>query len=235
MSLLPSLIAALLPLSSAPEATASFESPRSSALEIKLGGVTPLIDRETSLLGGRPYAETFTGSMLLFELELDRQLWQQIGSAGVGLSMGYAEKYARARIAGTGEPAAETTALKVLPIKLLGVYRFDYGARRYGIPLVPYAKAGLAATPFWILKGGEIEVADGLRGEGVQWGYSGTLGLSLLLDVLEPRLARDMDSTSGVNHSYLFAEYVAEEVSLFRTIGPDLSSRHWMFGLMLEY
>lgn len=214
------------------------ESPRTTALELKLGGYFPLIDRAPGLTG-KPYEETFgTRSMLLFEVEGDRQLWQKVGSAAIGISAGYAEKYARARVAGTGVSASESTALKVLPLKLLGVYRFDWAALRHGVPVVPYLKGGLAVTPFWALKGSAVETVGGTSASGAQWGYAGVLGLSVLLDFFEPRLARDMDSTSGVNHSYFFAEYVAEEVNDFGRGGPgalDLSSRRWMFGLMLEY
>ena len=56
-----------------------------------------------------------------------------------------------------------------------------------------------------------------------------------MLDVLEPRLARDFDSDVGVNHSYLFAEYTHAEVNNFGGGGFNLSTRHWMFGLALDY
>lgn len=208
------------------------ESPRTTALELKLGGYTPLVDRD---LQGTPYQDTFGGNpMLLFELEGDRLLWQKLGAAGVGLSLGYAEKFGRARLADDpSQLASESTGLRVLPLKVLGVYRFDYAAQQWNVPLVPYLKAGFALTPWWVVKGGELEFADGRRGAGASWGFAGVGGLALLLDFFEPRLARDMDSTSGINHSYLFAEYVFQEVKFGG--GMDLSSRHWMFGLTLEY
>ena len=209
-------------------------SPRTSAFELRLGGFKPLIDREASLTG-HPYEEVFgAGAMLLAEIELERQLWQRFGSVAVGASVGYAEKYGAARDS-AGNPASERTALKVAPLKLLGIYRFDYAALRWNIPLVPYVKAGLAYTPWWTTKGGQLEFVDGKRSAGGQWGYVGTLGLSLQLDFFEPRLARDFASDMGVNHSYLFAEYVYQDVNDFGAAGPDMSSRHWMFGLTLEY
>lgn len=212
-------------------------SQRNTALELKFGSYKPLIDREPSLTG-KPYQETFgDSSMLLFEVEGDRLLWQKFGALGIGLSAGYAEKYGRAQLSpesGTG-PANESTALKVVPIRLLGVYRFDVLAQRMNIPLVPYGKAALILTPWWVTKGGKLEQVEGSRGLGAKWGYGFTGGVSLLLDFFEPRLAKDFTSDMGIVHSYLFAEYVFENVNNFGKPGLDLSSRHWMFGFSMEY
>ncbi|MHB8875802.1 MAG: MXAN_2562 family outer membrane beta-barrel protein [Myxococcaceae bacterium] len=211
------------------------QTPISGAFEFKMGGYLPRIDSASELHGATPYADTFgSGSMLLAEIEVDRQLWREIGSLGVGVSVGYAEKYGWAKL-DDGTVSSERTALMVVPIKALAVYRFDYAAERWRIPLVPYAKAGLAFTPYWITKGGKLEFVNGRRGAGTNWGLAGVLGLSFLLDVLEPRLARDFDSDLGVNHSYLFAEFVIQDVRSFGARTFDLSSRHWMFGLTLEY
>lgn len=218
--------------------TGRAESDRSQALEIKLGSITPLIDEEGSL-SGNPYADTFEGGMLLLELELERYFYQGIGAAGVGFSAGYAEKYGRAQVIDSSGnpsgPAAEATGLMIVPLRLHGVYRFDWAALKYGVPLVPYAKAGLVVVPWWSTKGGQIEEVNGRKAMGARFGYGGTLGLSLMLDVFEPRLARDFDSDLGVNHSYLFAEFTYADVTNFSGEGLNLSSRHWMFGLALEF
>ena len=211
-------------------------SPKTSAFEFKLGGFKPMIERE-SALGSNPYNATFGASaMLLGEFEYDRQLFQRLGSAAIGASIGYAEKYGAANaVASTSQTVVENTALKILPIRLLGVYRFDWAALNYSVPLVPYAKLGLVYTAWWVTKGDDVEYVNGERAAGGKWGYQGTLGLSVMLDMLEPRLARDFDTDLGVNHSYLFAEYTYADVNNFGAPGLDLSTRHWMFGLTLEY
>jgi len=212
------------------------QTPRSGAVEIRLGGYKPALDAEAALEGGRPYAETFGGSsMLLVELEMQRFFYQGIGTAGVSVSLGYAEKYAAALTKGD-VPSAERTGLHVLPIRVRGVYRFDYPAFRWGFPLVPYIKPGLVFTPWWSTKGGEIETPElGGTGKGVRFGWEVAGGVAFLLDVLEPRLARDFDSDLGVNHSYLFAEYTYAKVNNFGGKGFDLSDGYWMFGLALDY
>jgi hypothetical protein len=213
-------------------------SNRTTTLEFKLGGYLPLIDREPSLTS-KPYETVFGGSsMLLFEVEADRILWQKFGTLGIGVSAGYAEKYGRALITqgpSAGQPANDSTALKVVPLRALAVYRLEYGALKMGIPLVPYAKVGFVFTPWWITKGGSVEVAEGSKGSGVKYGYMFAGGISLMLDFLEPQMAKDFTTDIGVNHSYLFAEYVYEEVNNFGKPGLDLSSRHWMFGFALDF
>jgi hypothetical protein len=218
----------------------SGESPRNYAIEVKLGGFKPLIDREPGLAGNQPFNATFGATaMLLAEVEVDRILWQEIGSAGIGVSLGYAERYAPAVVVegsdGTVRPTSERTGFFVLPIRIQGVYRFDWAALRLGVPLVPYAKAGIVVTPWWSTKGDSVQYVDGARGAGAKWGYGFTLGASILLDVLEPRLARDFDTDIGVNHSYLFAEYTYADVNSFNANSLDLSSRHWMFGIAFEF
>jgi hypothetical protein len=209
-------------------------SPRTGAIEFKLGGYKPLIDTEEGLTT-TPYADTFNNeSMLLFEMELQRYFFQRFGSAGVGFSAGYAEKYADS-ITEAGEVAEEKTALKVVPLKLNALYKFDYAAFHWHVPLVPYGKLGLIYMPWWINKGDNTQELDGRSGKGGRWGYGLTLGAAFLLDVLEPRLARDFDSDLGVNHSYFFAEWTYAEVNNFGSPGLVLSSRHWMFGLALDY
>ncbi len=219
------------------------ESPRSAALEIKLGGFKPQIDSEGGLTG-KPYDETFGASaMLLFEVSAEKQLFQKYGSAGLGMSFGYAEKYGAVTVLqdpGDGTPpvrvtGAEKTGFQVAPIRAFGVYRLDYFAIHNDVPVVPYAKLGLVYTPWWVTKGSGVEFINGQRGAGAKWGYGFTGGVSFLLDFLEPRFARDMDSSTGINHTYLFGEYTYANVNSFGSGGLDLSSRHWMFGLTFEY
>jgi hypothetical protein len=209
-------------------------SERTVGVEVKLGGFKPLIDSERGLTS-TPYKNTFGDNpMLLFEASGERQFFQAMGTAGIGLSAGYAEKFAPAHLK-TGEAAAESTGLRLIPVSLFGVYRFDYPAHVWGIPLVPYVKAGLRSTIWWSTKGASLETTPSggpAIGARLGWGFTG--GLSLLLDVFEPRLARDFDTDAGVNHSYLFAEFNYADVNNFYTGGLNLSGRYFTFGVAFE-
>lgn len=230
-------VAAALVASGAWAQTVKLESGKTMVVDAKLGLWTPLIDRAFPD-GPGPYQTVFSGQpMLMGELNLEYELFQKLGTLSAGAGAAYAEKFAHALDATTGAPAAQATGLRVFQFKALLAYRFDYAAVHWQVPLVPYVKGAFIAAPWWSTSGGEIELADGLPGNGVKYGLGGTLGLALMLDFLDPRLARDFDTSAGVNHSYLFAEYTLNEVNDFGAGGTgalDLSSRHWMFGLAFE-
>lgn len=235
MNALTILAAAVLAQGVQTTADTRVESPRDMTFELKLGPFKPLVDRE-STLSTRPYEDTFGSEpMLLGEVEIERQFFQKFGSLAAGFSIGYTEKYGHARDTVTGEYSSEATSLQLVPMKLLAVYRWDYAAITWSVPLVPYVKGGFVLAPWWSAKGGAVETTSGFYGAGVKFGLAATFGLALQLDFLDPRLARDFDTSAGVNHSYIFAEYSIQEVNNFQTTGLDLSSRHWMFGLAFEF
>lgn len=214
------------------------ESPRSGAVRLSLGPYNPgpSIDSEAGLATA-PYQDTFGSSkMLLFEVKYERYFLQSFGALGAGLSLGYAEKYGRATV--VDDPAAETsegTVLQVVPAKLFALYNFDIPALQWRIPLVPYLKGGVAWVGWRSTKGGKVETVDGDKAQGGKWGLTAAGGLAFMLDVLEPRLSRDFDSEVGINHTYLFAEYELLQTGIFGGGGLNLSSRHFVFGLALEF
>ena len=215
------------------------ESPRSMFFEAKLSPYTPLLDRPFADLpeADRPYFAVFGGGpMLLGEIEFDYQFFQKFGSLAGGISVGYSEKFGLSIDAVTKERVDQSTGLRIVPIKAMLVYRWDWAKENFHVPLVPYVKGAFVAMPWWVVNGGSLEVFGVSRGEGVKFGLSGMLGLSLELDFLDQRLARDFDSSVGVNHTYLFAEGTIQEMNLFGTArGLDLSSKHFMFGLGFEF
>lgn len=231
------LLAAVVCVSAVAQAAEVFgESKRTVMIEAKLGSFQPLIDR-ASLGKPGPYQTTFgSTAMLLGEVELDYEFFQKLGTLSAGFSGGYTEKFGKSIVEATGEPAAQSTGLRLVPLKALVSYRFDYLSIKYSIPLVPYAKLAFVLMPWWVTNGGKVEVADGLTGAGVKFGLAGTVGLALDLNFLDPRLARDFDTGMGVNHTYLFAEFNLQEMTLGSqgTASLDFSSRHFTFGIALE-
>ncbi len=216
----------------------SMASPRRFVLEFKGSPFTPLIDSRFAK-GQGPYQTIFNGKpMILGEIELDVEVWQELGTISVAASGGYAEIYGRA-LTTEGSRSSQATGLHLVPIKLLATYRADFLWPRFKVPLTPYAKFGPVLMPWWSTKGGEIEVVDGYRGAGYKFGIAATVGIAFILDFLDPRLALDFDTFSGVNHTTLFAEFTYQNMSLFEfakdATDLNLSANYFSFGISFEF
>jgi hypothetical protein len=217
------------------------QSSQESALELKLGIYQPQIDSEAALKGATPYKDFFkNGTILLFEAEYDYQFFHAFGSLALGLSAGYGEIYGHGVYSqgpNKGQTSGDLTALKVFPLHVLAIYRFDVLALRYHIPLVPFAKLGLDPDFYEITNGtgGQSVDTEGKKGIGFDWGWEGDLGLAFLLDVLDPDLARDFDLDVGINHSYLFGEWSYTSVNDFGGKALTLSDQFFKFGIALEF
>jgi hypothetical protein len=241
-----------------------YQSSQWFAFELKFGGYTPHIDSSPGLHGKTPFADLFNPQgvkgqppeRLLTSLELDVQFLHRFGSLGVGLSLGYGRRtthsfqYLNANGTGTCTVSVncvrsgDQTALNMLPVEVMLVYRFDVLALRYKVPLVPYLKLGLAYWFWWIENGSggtASVVTDPVKGTRMG-GWGGTAGwvlnpgLALLLDVIDPSAARSMDSELGINHTYLFGELHYADISWFgRSNAMVLSDVSWNVGLSFEF
>ncbi|MBL8602718.1 MAG: hypothetical protein JNK72_12420 [Myxococcales bacterium] len=242
--------------------TDRYESTQNFALELRGGPFYPDTDSE---FGGRatPLADMFgTSSRVQFGLEFD---WQALrlgaaGSLGVGLGAGYTSMSAVAPITQSPMPSdpaqwqrpsgGQETTLRVFPTYGVLVYRFDTLARRTLIPLVPYAKLGLSYSIWWVTNGDEtarrtLALSPGAAAgdpdldQDAIGGSLGThlaLGLMLRLDVFERRAQRSWDLGMGVNHSYLFAEYLRSDPgSLGSRAQMRLGVSTWNVGLAMEF
>lgn len=216
------------------------ESPRTSMFELHIGSYTPAIDDQ--FIDVSPYESVFgQESPTLFGFHADRQLWQGFGSLAFGIGARYGSVSGSAQLE-DGSSSSDTTELHLLPLTASLVYRLDVLQERLDVPLVPYGKAGLNYTLWWVLNGrGEVSNSWGLDGEG-HTGSGGTMGwfvsggVQLHLDFFDAEMATEFDTESGVNNSYLFAEYTMSEVNDFGSAESlELSSDHLSFGLMFEF
>ena len=246
-----------------------FASPQWFAFELKFGPYSPEIDSAPGV--GAPYAELFGSvqtkdgvtslkqpkAQLLTEIEFDVQLLKKVGTLGLGLNVGFFRNSAKGfrypdgmgnascdPLVGAGcTRSGDRTALNVLPVALLAVYRFDYLAKRWRVPLVPYAKIGLGYAFWWIEGGGgarDIATANiggkTQKGAGGTWGWTARPGLAFQLDVIDPPTARTMDSELGINHAYLFAELNYMDYSGFgQKNRMRLTDLTYSIGLAFEF
>lgn len=228
----------------------SYRSSQWFALEVKFGPYSPNIDASPGLHGATPFADLFPPAKgktrppgrLLTQVEFDFQfLHKWWGNLGVGHTIGYYRRtthsFAFSTDPTTGQMTqpcqvgsatnpcmrtGDTTALNIVPMSLLAVYRFDYFAQRWRIPFVPYFKIGLAYYAWWIENGGGFLSISKFQqnghtdsGFGGTWGWVMNPGGAFLLDVLDPGAARTMDAELGINHTYLFCEFHYADIRNF--------------------
>jgi len=221
----------------------SYESPRRFYFEFKLGPYAPDIDSEFS--GTGPFEHIFgDGSDILFDWELDVQLWQGFGSLGVGLAFGYYSIAAQAYMdtgsasspSSSATRSASETSITLMPLSLLAVYRFDWPAIKYHIPLVPFVKFGLNYTLWWIDVDGNTSSVGGDEAIGGSIGWQFNAGAALLLDILEPNAAKTLDVELGINHTYLFFEFVHVAADGFGSATSlSVGDTTWNAGIAFEF
>lgn len=185
-------------------------SAQNFAFELRFGPYYPQVDEEFDVPVG-PYERTFDDDpQFYFGVELD---WLPlripfVGAIGPGLGWGYTKTSNQAKLEGTNTDSAEDTALTILPMHLSAVLRADELMRRTGIPIVPYVKAGIGfATWDATISTGTREVGGSL-GRDTTWGYHLALGGMLSLNFLDPGGSRRLDETVGINHTYIFGEWM---------------------------
>jgi hypothetical protein len=227
----------------APQALHRFRSPQHFAFELRFGPYRPAVDSEFDQGGTqvrRPYHDYFgDSSHLMSQIEFDWQLIHRFGSLGVGTSLGYFSVSGTSPLAnGTGTLSGDRSTLKVIPLALSAVYRFDYFLQMRDFPLVPYGKLGLDYA-YWQITDGNDEIAhDGLggNGRGGTTGWHAAAGLELVLDFFDPEAARDFDTDLGVNHTSLVLEFSHADISgLGRAGRLHVGDTTWSLGLLLEF
>lgn len=230
-------------------------SPQRFALEFKMGPYLPDVDRKYTGPGLGPYATVFgktdangaaTGQPRAFPmpvLGLDWQFLYLAGPLGVGVQAGFFRDKANALVTmpaedGNLRSSADETTFTMLPLALLLSYRLELLPDRLRVPLVPYAKAGLAYSLYWT-KSGSGNLARNSRGEAGRGGVPGwqvNLGGMLRLDFIEPGTAKKLDNLTGINHTYVFGEYQYSRIDNFGA-GPSISlgDSTWFAGLAVEF
>ncbi|MCA9562549.1 MAG: hypothetical protein KC561_03625 [Myxococcales bacterium] len=216
------------------------ETPISGQLGFKFGSYLPEVDEQFS--GGTgPYQTIFgSGGSLYFEASYLHYLYRGVGALGIGFGVGYMGNSGKGRLA-DGTESIDETRFRMVPLRLFVGYRFDFLARQFGIPLVPYVDAGIDYHIWWVKSEGGVSTYldnDGEidRGAGGVFGWHTALGLQFLLDSLADQMSRSLDANTGINNSYLFAEFLLADVDDF---GSDESIRlgdsAFLFGLAFEF
>lgn len=213
------------------------ESPSNMFFEFKAGKFVPNVDDEFG--GSGPFKDIFgTGGSILYNMQLDYRIFKGFGSLYVGTQAGFYWISGNALLT-DGTKSEDETALWLLPVGMKLTYRFDEFLKRWSVPLVPYIKIGLLYT-FWFVTEGDGSIAEftegGAKARGGTYGWEFAAGLAIQLNFFDPSSARNLDIETGINATYLFAEWVYNSSDKFGgekalSVGGD----YFLFGLGFEF
>ena len=215
-----------------------YRSSQNFALELRFAPYHPQIDDEPDLNGKTPYANSFGDvARFYFGIEFDWQAFRIpfLGTLGPGVGLGRVGA-GRHVTTVSGRESADNTDLTIYPLYAVAVLRADVLFRNYGFPLVPYGKVGVATGIWRATNSAGTSSSDNVSGKGVTWGEHFALGLSFMLDAIDPGASRNMDNATGINSTSIFFEGTFFNLN---GIGQDhalrVGSTNWTAGLAFEF
>jgi hypothetical protein len=220
-----------------PEQKRPFQSAQNFALEFRFGPYLPDVDKEPGLKG-TPFKNSFgTGDRIYLGLEFDWQMYRipGIGTIGPAFQVGRVEM-GRDAVTITGRKSGDSYSLTVYPLVLDAVLRADILWRAVGIPIVPYAKLGMALGIWNASNSGGTAHADGAAGNGGSWGPAFTGGVAFPLNFFDYGASRGMDNSTGINTTNLFVEYDLVDINGLGQSHPlYVGDNTWVAGMMFEF
>jgi len=231
------LAAAALALLGAPVVTLAQSQERRAGIgsfEFQGGRYLPMIDSEFTPPGAAaPWEASFgTTRRWLFKARGGKAIISGYGTLELGAGAGYFSATGSGRFE-DGSVSAEETRFKLVPLSLDLTYRLDPVFERLGIPLVPFGRIALHRDHWWVTGAGGSASKSGVTSG---WGWGG--GLGLVLDFIDPTLAREIDRDSGIKHTMVVVEVEKTNVNDFGSkTSWDLSNDGLLltFGLMFAF
>jgi hypothetical protein len=215
-----------------------FRSAQNFALEIRLSPYRPQIDDDPNLGGAKPFEKNFgTKPRFFIGLELDWQAFRipHVGTIGPGVGVG-SVSMSRTVTTATGRESGDETSLTIYPFWGVAVLRADAFWRDLGIPLVPYAKAGVGVGIWRASGSGGTSSQDNVSGKGTTWGTQAALGIAFALDAIDPGASRNMDNATGINNTYVFLEAYWLSLDGIGQKNPlHVGTNTWSAGLAFEF
>jgi hypothetical protein len=212
----------------------------SGSFEFQVGPYRPLIDSEFALAPGvvGPWATSFGASRrLMYKLHGGKALVRGYGTLELGGGIGYFSASGHGLFS-SGVVSQEKTGFNLVPLSVDLTYRVDPVYERLGIPLVPFGRLALIRDQWWVTgAGGSTSKSGATNG----WSWGG--GVALVLDFIDPTLAREMDADTGVKHTMLVVEVARNKVDDFGKTSNGVKSS-WdlsndglavTFGLMFAF
>jgi len=219
----------------------------------RVGPYTPQIDRHYASKPG-PYEQMFGGYHMMAMLDVDRVLWTGFGQVAVGVSLGYLQKTARAFTIDSmpSDPdrarASDENKFALIPTALTATYRFTMLDDDYGIPVVPYVRAGLAYYVWWVSDSNGISTVckdgsnkannpscDKDQALGGSLGFQGSIGLAIRAERIDASAANSMRQ-SGIQHAGIYGELSLAKVDGFGSEKKlSVGDATWFAGVHFEF
>lgn len=235
---------------------------------LRLGPYIPDIDRQVgknAVTGKGPYEAMFGDYSIngdprkrrvwqvLPMLDVDRILWSGFGQIGVGGSIGYMQKSAYAYVDGTSpddvlrdRSTAARNTFRLIPLAATATYRLTYLDDRWGVPIVPYLRAGLAYYIWWIkapngnvakvcADGSDAMDCDTDKAYGGSFGIQASAGLAIRAERVDRDAARSMRN-SGIQHTGFYGEISFARVDGFGSESKlSVGDTTWFAGVNFEF
>lgn len=196
---------------------ANIESPERFTLEFRIGPYH-IMDTEPAFFDD-------SGPMLALEYDVLIYRLTNVGSIGVGGSIGWGVLSGNAFERGTQSRVDEESDLTLIPLSLFGVLRLDILPRLLDFPLIFAGKFGIDYVR-WDATTGANSASGGSFG--MRWAVQA----GLELDFLDRAAARQLDEEWGINHSFLFFELYGSTADSTLDVGTD--GLGWAAGLGLN-
>lgn len=216
-------------------------------LGLRLGPYHPSVDDGYSTDPG-PFRRMFgPGYNLVPQLDLHRLWTVSTLQLGIGISGGYYRKSADAYQIGSSptdpmrpRSVGATNTFNMVPLSVTGIARLAVLDDRWGIPVVPYVRGGLAYNVWWVRTAtGELAMTDcdtcKDKALGASAGLVGAVGIAIRGERLDGEASHSMRN-GGVEHAGFYAELETSWVDGFGS-GKRLSlgDTTWYAGVDFEF
>jgi hypothetical protein len=219
-------------------------SSQNFAFELRFGAYSPQIDKEPKLMsaGVKPYEHVFNSKPQFYiGLELDYLPLRipYVGYIGPGFGWGRTRTSTKAKLSSDHKTLSDVTVgLTIMPMHLSGVLRVDEFMRRWGVPIVPFAKLGFGFGTWSADNDAGTETfmsgKDTIKASGVAYGLHAALGGMVSLNWIDRSAAASLDETTSVNHIYLFGEWMNNSHIGRTSKGMYIGTSTWVLGLALD-
>ncbi len=204
---------------------------------VELGGGPYIPDVDAEFGGGEgPYRRIFGGAPgPMFRIHVGKTIFQSrtVGALEVGFKTGFWSKSGRALNSTTHQPSGDRARFVIVPTSLTLTYRADFVYEQFRVPLIPYGRFTAERYNWWTSK------EDRWTERGATNGWSGTVGVGLVIDWMDPDAARDLENEVGIAHTILYFDVTKSKVDDFGSDESwDLSEKNklfWSTGLMVVF